>query len=267
MNTELSLAARPRLVKCGLVEHGLHGREEYQLPAMWCLHLYFYEVRIEVRGKSYRILPGSLTLIPPGTRIVYHYSPRRHRHFFVHFTTPSKRSPAATLPLCQHLPQAKDELLDRLENIQRIRTHNTLHAEIALWALLWDLAESADRTGSAPSETPLSRRIEELIEAGLPGQIGVQHLAREVGISSTHVNRTVKARHGLTTVQLIRKRRLQRAYHLLLHSTMPIKLLAAECGVGDLQQFNKLMRREYGESPRVLRKLHQPNPTWASDRQ
>jgi AraC-like DNA-binding protein len=76
----------------------------------------------------------------------------------------------------------------------------------------------------------------------------------------------VKARFGLTTVQLIRKQRLQRAYHLLIHSTMPIKVVAAESGLSDLQQFNKQMRREYGKSPRALRASHIADPTWSMER-
>ena len=38
----LPLGDRPRIVNCGFGEHGLHGSEEYELPKLWCLHLYFY---------------------------------------------------------------------------------------------------------------------------------------------------------------------------------------------------------------------------------
>jgi len=263
----LSLAARPKVVNCGIGEHGAHGREEYCIPRLWSLHLYFYKVQIEVNDESYQILPGSLTLIPPGAQIVYHYNKRRHRHFFVHFAIPACQSPAVHMPVCQHLPEAMDELFDRLENMQRIRTHNALHAEISFWSLLWDLAESAKRTSESISATyPMWQKIEEWIEAGLPGAIAVQTLADKAGLSPTQVNRIIRAKHKLTTIQLIRKRRMQRACHLLLQSTMPIKVVAAESGIVDLQQFNKMMRAEYGKSPRTLRAEHHPNPVWASDR-
>jgi AraC-like DNA-binding protein len=42
----------------------------------------------------------------------------------------------------------------------------------------------------------------------------------------------------------------------LLHSALPVKQIAAECGVDDLQKFNKCMRAEYGQSPRSLREEH-----------
>jgi AraC-like DNA-binding protein len=263
----LSVSNRPSLVNCGLSEHGLHGREEYELPKLWCLHLYFYEVRMEVSGRPHHILPGSLTVIPPATRIIYHYTGKRHRHFYVHFAIRNGPAPKAQIPICQHLPDAQDELFDRLQNIQRIRTHNPLHAEIAFWALLWDVAESSTlRSRKINQEDAFSKRLEELLETGLPKNASVRALAKQMGLSAAHINRKVKARLGLTTVQLIRKRRLQRAYHLLVHSTMPIKVVAAESGLSDLQQFNKQMRREYGKSPRALRTSHITDPTWSLDR-
>jgi tRNA pseudouridine(38-40) synthase len=111
---QLQIASRPKLVKCGLSEHGLQGREEYELPTLWCLHLYFYEVQIAVGGRTHFIRPGSLTVIPPGTRIVYHYTARRHRHFFVHFALRAGPPAAVSLPLCQHVPGALD-----FEKLQR----------------------------------------------------------------------------------------------------------------------------------------------------
>jgi AraC-like DNA-binding protein len=265
---QLQISSRPKLVKCGLSEHGLQGREEYELPTLWCLHLYFYELQIAVGGRTHFIRPGSLTVIPPGTRIVYHYTARRHRHFFVHFALRAGPPAAVSLPLCQHVPGARDEILDRLQNIQRIRNHNLLHAEIAFWSLLWDVAESATvKAKNSGKEAAFFQKVDELLDAGLPEKTNARGLAHELGLSMAHVNRTIKTRHGITTVQLIRKRRLQRAYHLLLHSTMPIKLVAAECGMSDLQQFNKQMRLEYGQSPRTLRESHTENSTWTFDRQ
>jgi len=267
-SVNISLGSRPRLVNCGLAEHGLRGKEEYELPTLWCLHLYFYEVQMEVRGLPFSIVPGSLTLIPPGTPIIYRYNAKRHRHFYVHFKVDHVRHSRLRLPLCQHLPYAMDELLDRLQNIQRIRTHNQFHAEISFWSLLLDVAESAAlHAESTSKEDALLNRADEIIDRGFPEKINAAGLAKVLGFSMAHINRRIKARHGLTTVQLLRKRRLQRAYHLLIHSTMPIKSAAAECGMSDLQQFNKLMRREYGKSPRILRKLHTSIPAWMLNRQ
>ena len=266
----LPLGLKPRLVNCGLAEHGTRGVETYELPRLWCLHLYFYKVEMEVNGTSFPIVPGAITLVPPGARIVYQYTGNRSRHFYVHFDTIT-RSPITRIPLCQHLPQSRDELVDRLQNIQRVLTSRRMHAEILFWGLLWDIAESGlNQLESKDEPHPLIRVVEQFIEARLPDKLTASDVANHAGVSMTHVNRLVKAARGMTTIQLIRKFRLQRAYRLLIHSTMPVRLVARECGVDDLQRFNKLMRTEYGTNPRSLRTSHRQQSSgqiWEVDRE
>lgn len=266
----LPLGSRPQVVACGLAEHGSRGAETFELPKLWCLHLYFYKVEMKVAGRTFDIVPGAVTLIPPGERIVYQYSGHRYRHFYILFSAGHKTT-LAKVPLMQHLPQARDEMLDRLQNMQRILTHNRAHAEILLWGLLWDLAESGVQNAREDGHAhPLIKRVEQFVESRLPGKVTASDVAGYAGMSMTHVNRVVKACCGLTTIQFIKKLRLQRAYRLLIHSTMPVKLIAAESGIEDLQQFNKLMRAEYGNSPRELRAAHNlksAKQTWATERE
>ena len=264
----LPLGDRPRIVNCGFGEHGFHGREEYQLPKLWCLHLYFYDVELEADGQIFPIVAGSLTLIPPRTRMVYNYAHKRYRHFFVHFSVKAK-APRVEVPLLQHLPDARDEILDRLQNVHRLLTHNALHAETLFWGLLWDIVEAGRQMGDKRDSNTLLKSIDAFVEESLPKKISVVEVAEQVGLSTTHVNRIVKSHLGLTTIQFIKKRRLQRAYRLLIHSTMPVKRVASECGIEDLQQFNKLLRSGYGKSPRQLRDrtMGDSHPTWALDRE
>ncbi len=255
-SVNLPLGSKPRLVNCGLAEHGLQGVERYELPKLWCLHLYFYKVEMKVAGNSFSIMPGAITLIPPGNRIVYKYTGNRYRHFYVHFAT-ANRSPIAKIPLFQYLPQARDEMLDRLQNIQRILTAERRHAEILFWGLLWDIAESGlHNRRNKDHPHPLLKVAEQFIESRLPDKLTASDVAAHAGVCMAHMNRVVKADRGVTTIQLIKKYRLQRAYRLLIHSTMPVKLVARECGVEDLQRFNKLMRSQYGTNPRNLRTAH-----------
>ena len=46
---------------------------------------------------------------------------------------------------------------------------------------------------------------------------------------------------------------MARAQHLLSQSTLPIKAIAEEVGIPDLQHFNKVVRRKLGGAPRRLR--------------
>jgi transcriptional regulator GlxA family with amidase domain len=62
-----------------------------------------------------------------------------------------------------------------------------------------------------------------------------------------------RAETGYTVVGYIRRRRMERARHLLRESTLSIPAIAASVGVADLQAFNKACRRELGDSPRAVR--------------
>jgi transcriptional regulator GlxA family with amidase domain len=46
---------------------------------------------------------------------------------------------------------------------------------------------------------------------------------------------------------------MERAEYFLRKTALPVKGIAAECGVTDLQHFNKLVRRFFGKSPRAIR--------------
>ncbi|MFZ4681547.1 MAG: helix-turn-helix domain-containing protein [Terrimicrobiaceae bacterium] len=249
---EIHLTARPRVVNCGLSEHGAKGREEYCLPSLWCLHLYFYAVGLEVGGVRHCVVPGAVTVIPPSRKIVFDYSARHCKHFFVHFMVPA-RGPKVRIPTFQHLPEARDELLDRLQHIQAVATRNQTHADVLFWGLLFDIADAGSYSSSG-NTLPLIKRIDQVIEEGLSTRINVESLARELQFSPGHISRVVKGHYGFTAIQLINKRRLQKAYGLLVHSTMPIKMILIEVGINSLQKFNKLMRRAYGHGPRELRR-------------
>ncbi|MFA7345691.1 MAG: helix-turn-helix transcriptional regulator [Terrimicrobiaceae bacterium] len=264
---QLPLGSQPSLVNWGFGSHGLRGWEEYRLPELWCLHLYAYRLELEVAQSTFEVVPGSITVTPPGCRMLYKFGVGRYRHFYIHFRTGNRKS-AVAMPMFMHLPEASDELLDRLLNVQRLLTKNRTHAEILFWGLLWDLAEAGCKILEEKTGQPsLSKAVDEVIEERLPGLLKASDVAGALGYSMAHVNRAVKRQHGMTTIQLIRKRRLERAHRLLVHSTMSIKHVAAECGVEDLQQFNKWMRNAYGQSPRKLREGNRrAEGTWALHR-
>jgi len=83
--------------------------------------------------------------------------------------------------------------------------------------------------------------------------LSVSQLAESVGISHNHLTRLFQKHLGKTVVAHIIERRLIRAEHMLRHSNMPVKQIAAQVGISDLQAFNKAIRSRYHMSPRELR--------------
>jgi len=91
------------------------------------------------------------------------------------------------------------------------------------------------------------------IEARLAAPLAIPEIARAAGVSHNHLTRLFRTETGTTVVAYIRRRRLERARHLLRASTLSVPAVAASVGIADLQAFNKACRRELGASPRVLR--------------
>jgi AraC family transcriptional regulator len=110
-----------------------------------------------------------------------------------------------------------------------------------------------------PGRTPLStearvtravRMIERHPDAGL--KLG--SLAREAGLSSYHFLRTFQRLTGLTPHQYVLRTRLREAARRLLCEPARILDIALDCGFGDVSNFNRAFRTEFGVSPRGYRR-------------
>nr|WP_255672597.1 GH1 family beta-glucosidase [Glycomyces amatae] len=127
-------------------------------------------------------------------------------------------------------------------------------AAAEVWTVLWRLTELPPREAPAREGThPAVAAALAHIEANLPRPLTVPDIAAAVGLSHNHLTRLFHAATGATVVAYLRRRRLERARHLLVHSTLSIAAVAAAVGVPDLQAFNKACRRELGASPRAVR--------------
>jgi transcriptional regulator GlxA family with amidase domain len=124
-----------------------------------------------------------------------------------------------------------------------------LRAEVRLWDILWQLVSAQTRAGH-----PAVAEAQRLIELRLGEVIYVTDLAKAAGLSQNHLTRLFAAQTGKTVAAYIRDRRVERAAHLLRHSTLPIKAIASEVGIPDLHLFNKSLRAAYGTAPRRLRR-------------
>jgi AraC family transcriptional regulator len=99
--------------------------------------------------------------------------------------------------------------------------------------------------------TRVVRTIERHSDAGLT----LGRLAQEAGLSPYHFLRTFERLTGLTPHQYLRRARLREAAIQLAYSEPRSKVLdiALDCGFGDVSNFNRAFRAEFGVSPRVYR--------------
>jgi len=93
------------------------------------------------------------------------------------------------------------------------------------------------------------RTIDRHPEAGLT----LDALARDAGLSRYHFLRTFDHLTGVTPHQYVRRARLREAALRLVAEPGTVLDIALDCGFGDVSNFNRAFRTEFGMSPRAYR--------------
>jgi AraC family transcriptional regulator len=251
----ITLSERPTLALMAVGVHGPHSTERFRSERHWWLHLYRYAATLRVDGCALALRPGYASLIPPGVEIEYDFG-ERAAHLCAHFTLPPESRSSISVPLLQDCGDEFPRLYHALEEAAGWFPGNPLRAELRLWDILWQFADP-----TPPQDPPIHphpvpvERARHIIELRLGEPLSVGALAAEVGLSHNHLTRLFHAAVGDTVIGYIRSRRVQRARHLLEHTTLPIKTIAAQVGMEDTRQFYKLVRSSLGCSPSEVRRI------------
>jgi AraC family transcriptional regulator len=245
------LGEPPVVVNAGVGVHGTSGPEDvFRVPELWQLHLYDYEAELEVGGTVHPISPRGVSLVPPDTEVRYRYR-GRSEHRYVHLRLASTGA-TESIPLMQDAGTAVPSLAEMFDNAITGAAETPAGASAEVWAALWRIARLPSRTSADPHHPAVAAALTH-IEQHLPMPITVPQVAAAVGLSHNHLTRLFRETTGTTIVAHIRRRRLERAAHLLRESTLAIPAVAAAVGIPDLQAFNKACRRELGAAPRAVR--------------
>jgi AraC-like DNA-binding protein len=110
-----------------------------------------------------------------------------------------------------------------------------------------------------PEDTPASTlarvtRSVRRIDRAPHDQHSLGALAHEARLSPYHFLRTFERLTGLTPHQYVRRARQREAAIRLTTAREKIVDLALDCGFGDISNFNRAFREEFGTSPRGYRK-------------
>jgi AraC family transcriptional regulator len=97
------------------------------------------------------------------------------------------------------------------------------------------------------------RRIDDYIAHHLDQSIGLDDLAQAVGLSRFHFSRVFSNTLGHSPYQHVIRKRLERAYQLLMGSELSVADVALSTGFSSQAHFSALCRRELGATPRSLR--------------
>jgi transcriptional regulator GlxA family with amidase domain len=94
---------------------------------------------------------------------------------------------------------------------------------------------------------------ERWIDEHLSEPISVATLSSELAVSSKTLSRRIASATGITPIKFIQRRRLMRASHLIETTSLSIEAIAAQVGYQDGTALRKLVKREFGTTPRAMR--------------
>ena len=112
---------------------------------------------------------------------------------------------------------------------------------------------SPDRGAAPPSAVARVTRVLRSIEHQSDTSPSLATLAQNAGLSRYHFLRIFEQLTGLTPHQYLLRSRLREAATRLAAEPAKVLEIALDCGFGDLSNFNRAFRTEFGVNPRAYR--------------
>jgi AraC-like DNA-binding protein len=107
--------------------------------------------------------------------------------------------------------------------------------------------------GLAPFQ---ERRAKELMAANLNGDISLNRLAADCGLSARHFARAFRQSAGVSPHRWIMKHRIERARKLLSDKGLSLTDVALACGFADQSHFTRAFTTSVGISPGAWRRMN-----------
>jgi AraC family transcriptional regulator len=128
-----------------------------------------------------------------------------------------------------------------------------LSVELAAATVRAERGISSHTENAPPSAIARVTRSVRAIERSPDVGLGLGGLAQEAGLSPYHFLRTFERLTGITPHQYVRRARLRDAASRLAAERQKVLDIALDCGFGDVSNFNRAFRSEFGVSPTNFR--------------
>jgi len=246
-------------------------------------HTYFEVCQVGTHGagvlraedREFALHPHTVFVARPGVvhQIVNTASPCMELHWFALRLIPPDDRPLPRLLAGfagQALPAASEQGERVTAAWQALRALAPAAGEDALrcvvTALLLTIAEAFAPPaphGSNPPEgeqgaSPAARWALRYIEDNLDRPLGAEEVARQVGVSRRHLSRLMRRQTGVSFHEYVLSARLRLATHLLVRSDLPVKVIGAHVGYGDVHHFTRVFSRQIGCPPAAYRRGTRP---------
>lgn len=248
----LSAPPKPRQIAIGT-----HGRrtlvERWSGLGFWSLHAYRYSARVRLGEAWVTVEPGCVSVIRPGIDLEFRLA-GVSTHTYAHFDLPAPSGEHVSVPAVRQMGDAFARFDADFREAVGWHARQPARAAARVWELLWRFVGGDDResAGRRTSHAIVDRAVE-WIELHLTEPLTIGQLAEAMDVSHVHLVRLFRAHTGQTPLAYIHARRARRAEHFLRHTSLPMKAIAQQVGLSDLQQLNKLCRRVFGQAPTGIR--------------
>ena len=217
-----------------------------QADKWWLVVLYGHSGTALINAVSHQFQPGTLLLFPPGSRGT-HLSVGPNTEFAqFQFMLQEDDRDVVSLPVHAQIDEANAK-----EFRSRVAMINVSFAPVQafLWNFLWTISQH-------PRLVETDNKLldaEEFMAKHMSHPLTVDSVCRAVEVPYRTLARLFEVEHGMGIHRYLVHLRGREAVRLLTETTLPAKQIAARIGVPDLHQFNKLIRRTVGLSPRKVR--------------
>lgn len=229
--------------------------------------------KIDGRGREHElIVPRRITLTPGGTVARWQHA-GRPEILHVYLRQSLFESVAADMYECNAArvelrPRfaMQDPLLEQLalviaDNLRDSSPSSAVFADTLAQMVAAQLARAHSSRAHLPRVPPRDglsdwrlRRLADLIEANLEGDLSLETMAAEVGLSQLYLIRAFKAAFGQPPHRYILARRIERAKELLRTTDLPVVEIAFAVGFSSQSHLSNWFQRLIGVSPAAYRR-------------
>lgn len=123
-------------------------------------------------------------------------------------------------------------------------------------AMLRKYCELARKTGGV-RYNPVVQKVVDYVDGSFHTDLSLNRLARQFNISPSYLSTLFKKEVGISFTEYLLNKRLSFARELLRRTSLPINVIAAECGISDNNYFARIFKAQEGVTPAQYRAREQ----------
>lgn len=110
------------------------------------------------------------------------------------------------------------------------------------------------REHSLKGYSPPIRKAITYINTDLAADLSLKSLAAQINVNASYLSTLFKKEVGVPLTEYVNRCRIDHARWLLLITDLPIKAVALQCGIPDIQYFSRMFKRHTGVTPKSYQK-------------